>query len=56
MILKDHLPVLFSMFVFARDSKLIWSHMIVFFETFIKMSCGKSFGQCYRSGRKGREK
>lgn len=39
MILKDHLPGLFSMFVFARDSKLIWSHMIVLFETFIKMSC-----------------
>ena len=37
MILKDHLPGLFSMFIFARDSKLIWSHMIVFFETFIKM-------------------
>ena len=28
-----------SLFGSVSNSKLIWSHMIVFFETFIKMSC-----------------
>ena len=28
-----------SLFGSVSNSKLIWSHMIVFFEAFIKMSC-----------------